>query len=48
MLKPLVKFLAKVLPDHCPTEKYFGFTICQLNPLYDQVIKEKLRMKGYE
>ncbi len=56
MRKALVNFLATVMPDYCPFNrevKIFGrplFTIpmlCKLNPLFDEIVEEKLRRKGY-
>ena len=51
-----INFLARKLPDNCPLErrvKFKGITIlyipplCQLNHFYDEIIKEKLKLKGY-
>lgn len=52
----IVHYLAIKLPDSCPFNitinigKLHLFTIpplCKLNPLYEEVIEEKLRIKGY-
>ena len=48
MIDKIVEFLAVNLPDTCPTQKWLGISICKLNPLYEQVIRRKLELKGYE
>lgn len=42
-----VCFLADILPDNCPMRLPFGLSICQLNPLYKEVMNEKLKRLGY-
>jgi hypothetical protein len=42
----IVYWMAKLLPNNCPTER-FGFSICKLNPWYDEVIEQKLKNLGY-
>lgn len=49
--KPLVKFLARKLPDHCTFNKSLWVkgvlvvyipTLCNLNPLFEAILDEKL------
>ena len=52
----IVCWLAKTLPDSCPFEREIKFNdkvilyippLCKLNPLYEEVIEQKLINLGY-
>lgn len=55
MFDKLITFFAKRLPDSCIFEMDFSFLgariyippLCKLNPLYSQIMKKKLELKGY-
>lgn len=47
MKKRVIYLLAKILPDYCPTEWLLGLKLCKLNPLYEDVIQQKLKNLGY-
>lgn len=51
LLDIIINWLAEVLPDNCPlATTILGITItpCKLNPLYEQVIRRKIQLLGYD
>lgn len=44
----IVNFLARVLPDYCVFDKWFGVFLCKYNPWYEDVMIRKAQLKGYK